>query len=331
MYEVKEVSLDLLNSIRENGDIKQTVFMTKDWLTFLESNGKGKPVVLQITEGNETIAFFVGLVFKKFGIKIMGSPFEGWATCNMGFSGRETVDRVKLIEVVKKYVFNQLKCVYMEIADAQISCESLKDAKYHYLPQKTYVLDINRDEEEVFKSFKSNCQRLIRQFERRGATISRVEPTIEFANEYYDQLIDVFEKQNLKPNYNRQKVIDLIQAYQDNPEDLLCLKVCDPDGKCIATSIFPGFNETCYFWGGASYREYQNYRPNEYMFWYAIQHWRNRGATAMDMVGLRDYKKKFNPDLVVYPRIILSKYKSLITLRNGAKKSIQLFRKIRGA
>ncbi|MEH7502856.1 GNAT family N-acetyltransferase [Neobacillus drentensis] len=331
MYEVKEINLDTLRSIETNGDIKQTVFKTKEWLTFLEKNGKGKSVVLQITEGNETLAFFVGMVFKQFGIKIMGSPFEGWATCNMGFCARETVDRLSLIEIVKKYVFNNLKCLYMEIVDVHISCESLKNFKYHNIPQSTYVLNINRPDEELFKSFKSNCQRLIRQFERRGAAISQVKPTIEFANEYYDQLIDVFEKQNLKPNYNRKKVIDLISAFQDNPEGLLCLKVCDPNGKCIATSIFPGLNDTCYFWGGASYREYQNYRPNEYMFWYAIKYWRDRGATAMDMVGLREYKKKFSPDLVVYPRIIISKYRFLITVRNGAKKAIQFFRKIRGA
>jgi lipid II:glycine glycyltransferase (peptidoglycan interpeptide bridge formation enzyme) len=331
MYEVKQINLDILKNIETNPDIKQTVFMTKEWLTFLEENGKGKSVVLQIVEGSETIAFFVGLVFKKFGVKIMGSPFEGWATCSMGFCANESVDRLSLINVVKNYVFKKLKCIYMEIVDPYVARENLRDLKYEYLPQRTYVLNINRTDEEIFHSFKSNCRTLIRQFERRGATIAQVKPTIEFANEYYDQLIEVFEKQNLKPNYDKQKVIDLVNSFQDNPEGLLCLKVYNPDGKCIATSIFPGLKDTCYFWGGASYSEFQNYRPNEYMFWYAIKYWRDRGVTTLDMVGLRDYKKKFNPDLVEYSRIIISKYRFLLTLRNGAKKAIQLVRKIRGA
>jgi lipid II:glycine glycyltransferase (peptidoglycan interpeptide bridge formation enzyme) len=331
MYAVKQVNSDLLKRIQLNDDMKQTVFMTKEWLSFLEENGKGKPIILQITEDNRTVAYFVGVVFRKFGVKIMGSPFEGWATCSMGFCALESVDRMSLIPVVKKFVFKKLKCIYLEIVDTHINFEDVKKSNYDYLPQRTYVLNINRTDEEIFASFKSTCRTLLRQFERRGATISRVEPTMEFANEYYNQLIDVFEKQNLRPNYDRKKVIDLINAYQNNPDGLLCLKVFDPDGKCIATSIFPGLKDTCYFWGGASYREFQQYRPNEYMFWYAMKYWRGQGATTMDMVGLRDYKKKFNPEEIVYPRVIISKYRLLLTFRNIAKKAIQLFRKIRGA
>jgi hypothetical protein len=331
MYDVKEISIEEYTSHETDVDWKQTIFMTKEWLTFLQINGKGKPVVLRITEGNNIIAFFVGLVFKKFGIKILGSPFEGWTTSSMGLCTKGTADRLSLINVIKEYVFKELRCLYMEVVDPQIKCDSLKNLEYTYIPQRTFLLNINRSDEELFGSFKSNCRTILRQFERRGATIMQVKPTAEFADAYYDQLIDVFDKQNLKPSYNRQKVIDLINAYQANPEGLLCLKVFDPNGKCIATSIFPGLNETCYFWGGASYREYQNYRPNEYMFWYAVKYWRDRGAKKLDMVGLRDYKKKFNPELVTYPRIMISKYRYFIYLRNWAKRAILMLRKIRGS
>lgn len=331
MYNVKEVNFDVLKKIQEDTDIIQTVFTSYEWIKFLWKNGKGKPVILEITKDKKVIAYFVGVIFKKFGIKILGSPFEGWTTCDMGFCALDNINRLELLDYVKDYAFKKLKCLYMEVVDERISLEDLEGKNYNYLTERTYVLNINQTDEELFKIFKTDCRNYIRQFERRGAVIERVNPSIEFADEYYDQLIDVFKKQNLKPFYNRQKVYDLMQAFEDVPDELLCLRVCDPNGRCIATSIFPGLKNKCYFWGAASYTEYQHYRPNEYMVWVAIKFWRDHGASEFNMVGIRPYKKKFGPHEYEYPRLVFSKYRFLLTARGLAKKTIMVFRKLRGA
>ena len=100
--------------------------------------------------------------------------------------------------------------------------------------------------------------------------------------------------------------------------NVLCFRVRDPEGKSIATSIFPGYNKKCYFWGGASLRPYQQYRPNEYMIYTAMQSWRDRGCTEFDMVGIRPYKKKFGATEVHYPSVIMPKYRVLLRLRDMA-------------
>ena len=51
----------------------------------------------------------------------------------------------------------------------------------------------------------------------------------------------------------------------------------------------------------------------------------------MDLVGIRDYKLKFNPKIISYPRIIVTKYKFFIQMRNMCKKLILLIRRVRGA
>lgn len=330
MYKINEINLDILESIKKNNKFEDNIFMTKEWLSFLESNGKGKSIILEISKDKKVIGLFIGLIFKKFGFRILGSPFEGWATCNMGFLANQDINKIELIDYIKEYAFKNLKCTHLEIVDNSLNYSEFSKYKYKCLPQKTYILDIDKTDEELLKSFKANGRKCIRQFERRGATIEKVNPSEEFGNEYYEQLIDVFKKQNLKPNYDRKKVLDLMYAFKDKPNELLCLKVCDPDGKCIATSIFPGDKSRCYFWGGASLREYQNYRPNEYMMWYAIKYWRQKGAKKMDMVGIRSYKEKFGPILEIYPRVIISKHFVFIMMRNMAKKTIQIYRKSRG-
>ena len=214
MYKLKLVNKEVLKNISNDKKYNQTVFTTYQWISFLENNKKGSSIVLEISKGEDIVGYFVGLIFEKFGLKILASPFEGWATCTMGFCVKENVDMVELINLVSNYAFKELKCLYMEIVDPNISKEEIQKSKYEFINQSTYAIDLTRSEEDIFNGFKPGCRQLIRQFERRGATISKVEPSEVFANIYYDQLIDVFAKQNLKPSYDRQKVIDLMDAYE---------------------------------------------------------------------------------------------------------------------
>ena len=66
------------------------------------------------------------------------------------------------------------------------------------------------------------------------------------------------------------------------------------------------------------------------MFWYAMRYWRDRGCKTLDMVGLRDYKKKFGPVEHAYPRVIITNSPLLIKGRSLAKKLIAAYRKLRG-
>ena len=330
MLKIERVSIDNLKEIMSDEDFNQTVFTTYQWVCFLKKNGKGEPVVFRISENSKVIAFFVGLVFKVLGLRFVGSPFEGWGTCDMGFCAKRDVDVSSLIVPVKNYVFKKLKCSYLEIVDPKIGLNELSDIRCNVILQRTLILPINRLEQDIFHSFKGDCRNYIRQFERRGATITEALPSREFADEYYDQLIQVFAKQKLRPFYDKKKVYDLMDTYENNADHILCLRVCNPEGICIATSIFIGFKETFYFWGNASYTEFQNYRPNEYMIWYAIKYWKERGVVSFDMVGFREYKRKFSPNSVEYPRIVLAKYPGMYQVRNFTKRLIQLVRKVIG-
>ena len=111
---------------------------------------------------------------------------------------------------------------------------------------------------------------------------------------------------------------------------VLCVRAKDPSGKSIATGIFPGYNKVFYFWGGASYRDGQFYRPNEGIQWYAIKYWKNRGVVSYNMVGVRDYKMKFGPSKISYPCFTIAKYPVLLVLRDFAETLYFVHAKIKG-
>lgn len=321
MYSFDEISLENLD-IEEYYDFPdKSVFTTIPWINYLKEDvPEGKLIFLRIMSEGRFIGYFTGMQIKKYGIKIVGSPFRGWSTCFMGLDVISGADRGEIIRELKTFLFQRYKCQYIDITDRNLSEVEEEFIQGKVTKIETLELKIDKTDEELFKGFKTDCRNFIRQFERKGASIEIAEPDEKFAHEFYDQLTDVFKKQGMVPTYSEEKVERLIRCLGEK-DMVLCLRVRDPEGNSIASSIYPGYGEKCFFWGGASYRKTQFYRPNEYMIWTAIKYWRDRGATVMDMIGVRDYKKKFRPEVVVYNQLEFATSAILISAKNFAEKA----------
>jgi hypothetical protein len=295
-----------------------SIFLSKEWLNFLRKSHDLDILYIGIFYDNSLVGFFIGGVFQIFGIKILGSPFRGWSTVYMGFFMNKKNDPYFFFNQFISFIFNNTNILFIELINKSqfdFSCD------YYNVTNRIHSLLLNINEcslDEIFDSFKGDAKTYIRQFEKRGASVVYSEPGIEFANVYYNQLIEVFNYQGLKPNYSREKVY---QLFENIPKDLfLCLKVVNSEGMCVATSIFFGYNEDCYFFGAASLRNYLFLRPNEYMVWTALKHFKSKGFKKFDLVGARDYKLKFAPQSIYYQHMVVSKYKILFYLRNSAEK-----------
>jgi len=53
------------------------------------------------------------------------------------------------------------------------------------------------------------------------------------------------------PTYSAERV-RLLMKQLFSTGRLLAVRARDPEGRCIATSLCPGFNNTAFFWGNAS-------------------------------------------------------------------------------
>ena len=328
MYKVCRESTEYLKTL-EKSNCEQTVFTTYAWVKFIEKNQKAEPVILQIFDSERMVAVFVGLIITKFGVRILGSPFEGWMTEDMGFIRVEAYDLKECLLAVNQYAFKELKCWYVQISDKKIRVDDIPEG-VAYTKGKSLYLDLQRDEQEIFSSFKKEARHNINRFTRKGAILKEVPFDEAFVKMFYEQIQDVFAKQNLKPNYNLNKLMDLSEAFEDYQERVLAIQVYSPEKKCIASSVFLSYKDWCYSLVTASFREFQHFIPNEMIRWHGICFCKERGAKYLDFCGYREYKLKFSPDIVEVPTIVFYRYKALIKLKDLAKTGVRYYRRIKG-
>lgn len=295
----------------------RVVFQTREWLDFVAASQHGAPVVAEIRDGSEVAGYFSGVIIRKFGLRILGSSFPGWTTPYIGFNLRPGYDRRPMLEPLIRWAFRELHCVHLEVSDPGFTPD---DGERHGLERtayETYKSDLTLSEDDLFKGMESACRRCIRKAEKSGVVVEEAHDA-EFADEYFEQLKDVFAKQGKVPTYGVDRV-RLLMEHLAPTGRLLALRARSPEGRCIATGLYPGLNRTAFFWGNASWREEQHWRPNEYLHWYALRYWKGRGVTLFDWGGGGTYKEKYGVQPYAVPWFYRSRYRMLTTVRNEAR------------
>jgi GNAT acetyltransferase-like protein len=295
----------------------RVVFQTREWLDFIAESQGARPVVAEIRDGSAIAGYFSGLVVRKFGMRILGSSFPGWTTPYIGFNLRPGYSRSDLLTPLTGWAFRELGCVHLEVSDRMFASSDGGHAKLDASAYETYKSDLTKSEDELFSGMEGACRRCIRKAEKSGVVVEEAHD-LAFADEYYAQLKDVFAKQGKVPTYSLERVRCLLKHMLATGR-LLAVRARNADGRCIATSLYPGMNDTAFFWGNASWRSEQHWRPNELLHWYALRYWKQRGARLFDWGGGGTYKEKYGVEPYVVPWFYKSKYRVLTTIRNEAR------------
>ena len=295
----------------------RVLFQTREWLDFIATTQRAEPVVAEVRSRTEHVGYFTGLIVRKYGMRILGSPFPGWTTDYMGFNLLPHADRGEAVSALARFAFGTLGCAHLELKDRLLRGEDLVGTRVSTTWTMTYEVDLQMDDGELFGRMSSACRRAIRKAEKMGVTIETADDE-RFADDYYAQLEDVFAKQDLVPTYDVARVHALFRHLGPTGR-LLRVRALAPDRRPIASGIFPAFGDTAYFWGGASWRADQILRPNEPLFWFAMRYWRDRGMRTLDLGGAGDYKRKYGGREVWVPWVRRSRYPGLDRMRNLAK------------
>jgi hypothetical protein len=306
-------------SAKVDSKVVGTIYQTSAWMEFLSRTQHGELVVAALREGRETIGLFTGLIVRKFGLRILGSPFQGWSTSYMGLTLSAEVDRRQAVQALIDFAFQELGCVHLEVMDRNLTVEGLGGLGVQYRVLRGFEIDLTHGENEIFSNMTSACRRCVRKAEKEGVSIEEAHDR-EFADEYYAQLKDVFAKQGLVPTYGIERVRQLITHVHPTGY-LLLLRARNRQGECIATGIFPHMNGVMYFWGGASWRQHQFLRPNEAIQWHAMKFGKKNGLRAYDMGGGGEYKRKYGGSEIEVPWFRKSKYPWIRHLREVAQQS----------
>jgi Acetyltransferase (GNAT) domain len=300
----------------------------QEWVQFIADTQKAQPVAAELRDGSSVLGYFSALVFSRFGIRILGSPFPGWTTGYMGFALAPGVPRWMALAALERFAFRELGCLHFEIVDRYLTVEDGKRVGLPYSMTTSYETDLRESEEELFNRMKSACRRCIRKAAREGVVIEEARDDA-FAGEYYEQLKEVFLRQRLVPTYDLERVRKLIEHLGPTGR-LLLLRARDPDGRCIATGIYPAINRIAHFWGNASLMTGRHLRPNEAVHWYAIRYWRRRGVAFFDWGGAGRYKEKYGCYPIALPRFYKSRIPELGYLRNHAERLISSRQRVAG-
>src|SRR4030081_3865888 len=195
---------------RLDGYADRTVFQTREWLQFVAESQNAQPVLAELRESSEVLGYFTGLTFSKFGMKVLGSSFPGWTTPYFGFNLNPGIPRRAALEALERFAWDDLKCLHLEVSDPNFTFEDGEAAGFKTEYFASYRTDLSRSEEDLFNGMESACRRCIRKADKSGLKIEEAHD-LAFADEYYEQLQDVFAKQSLVPTYSVERVRALVR------------------------------------------------------------------------------------------------------------------------
>ena len=294
----------------------RVIFQTREWLEFVSRTQAAEPVLAAVRDGGRTVGYFTGLVTRRYGIRILGSPFPGWGTGSMGFNLEPGIRRREAARPLAEFAFDRLGCLHLELKDRCLRVNDLAGLAFDMTPKVTFELDLTVDEDTLFARMKSSCRRAIRKSIKEGVIVEQAYG-VEFADEYYAQLVEVFGKQSLRPTYDVSLVRELIRTLEPTGR-LLLVRARAPDGRPIASGITLAHNGVAYMWGSASWRSGQILRPNEAIMWYEARYWKARGIGVYDLGG-GEYKRKFGPRELTVPFFRKSRFAGIMLMREGAR------------
>ena len=269
----------------------KTLFHESCWLEHIQTiHKRGKFEFFEIRKNDLKLGYFCALVIRKAFIKIYGSPLGGTGTNFMGPVVNFDIDQTELIEALKTVV-KWPSLTHLEIANEWLDDKVMQFHGFETHPGVTHIVDLPENEDEAWNNLKSSCRNRIRKAENNGLVVEVVED-LSLADEYYEQFIEVYAKQNMVTPFGADRPRSLMQSLVP-ANRILPLRISH-QGEVVATGLFP-FDENCiYFWGAASWLKYHKLCPNELLHWEVIKHAIAKGIPRYNMCGgTSQFKSKF--------------------------------------
>jgi hypothetical protein len=307
----------------------QLTYHTEEWIRFIAETQDAIPVFAEVYEGPSLVGFFHSLMIRRFGLRILASPFPGWSTEYMGFNLLPGIPRWLALQALEQFAFRDLGCVYVEVADRAFTLQDGERAGFEQRLSSNYESDLTKTEQELFKDMTSDYRRRVRRAAEHEVAIEEAAGDDVFATEYYQQLEDVFGKQGLIPTYTLQTVRKFLQHLYPTGR-LGLLRARNKEGRCIATIISHGIHKFAQVWGGASFRDSHYLSPNQALIWHALRYWRKRGAETLDWGGGGRYKEQYGCHQVPVIRLSKSRIPLLSRFRDRAQSIVRQQFRIRG-
>lgn len=139
-------------------NLSGTIYQSPGWLAFLSRSQNGELVVGALREGRETIGYCTGLIVRKLGLRILGSPFPGWSTNYMGLTLSAGVERRRAVQAL----IGEYKRKY---GGSEIEVPWFRKSKYPWI---RYLLDMAKHSHKLRQQCLGRFNRLLARAGPRG-------------------------------------------------------------------------------------------------------------------------------------------------------------------
>jgi len=309
---IEEVPSDWDNLIKNFQS--KTLFHELFWHKHILSIYKNSRMVYySISEDGKIVGYFCGLVIKKFGLKIMGSPLKGTGTNYMGPLINTNVDQSKFIKAFINMCKKE-KIAYSEISNDILNPEVMQSYKFRTYYNVTHLVTITDNEDTMLKNMKSTGRNRLKNALKNNLQVEHLDSTV-IVREYIEQLKEVYGKQGMSLPFGKERVQSLCEVSEINKRVLkLGIKY---GNQIIATGLFPFDENSIYFWGAASWIEFQYLLPNEIIHWEVLKFALKNNIKVYNMCGGNSqFKNKFGGEDVPHLTYSISIVPFLNILRN---------------
>jgi CelD/BcsL family acetyltransferase involved in cellulose biosynthesis len=272
------------------------LFHRRAWLDYLAAS-RGLDIRLwAIRDGDRTAGYFCGGVLKKGPFRILGSPLKGWGTNVMGPVADSDLDPPAFLQALDDLAPRE-RLAMIEIESPLLTDDCMSRFGYEPVSQPTYIVALTPGQpQKMWERIDRKSSRYEINKAKRCRLVVEEASDDGFADEFYDQFVEVLARKHLFPPYDRNSPRLLLRFLRDR-DLLFALRVREPGGKVIATGIFPHDGETVYFWGGASRIADWSYSPNDLLQWTLMETAAARGLRTYNMCGFGNFKRKFGGEL----------------------------------
>jgi len=299
---VKDINLEEWNELLLNSR-EATVFHTKEWIEVLmKTYHNYEPLYIIANENGKVIGGMPVFDDKRFGVhNFLSMPLST-------YGGPVSLDADAMVveSILRKFskLGEKLNPGLLRVIDLSKKCDVLKSFAFHERKFSTHILDLNCSLDYIWTNkINKKTRNEVRQSQKREVTVESVKNKVD-VHLCYEMITNLAKRHNTTP---------LPFELYDNlfkimpKSGLVRWEVAKYKNIPIANCIYFTYKDKMFYWMNASYKEYQNLRPNDLLV-YSMIRWGvengykycNFGASPPEAKGLIRFKESWGAEKVEY-------------------------------
>jgi len=151
------------------------------------------------------------------------------------------------------------------------------------IKDNTVVVDLNKDEKDIWNKMKGNKRRNIKTALRMGAMVR--EGSRDELNIFFRLMLETCKRQNEKPSPSDYAFLTRLWDLF-SPLGKIKLFVTECEGNIVSGYVVIAFCNTAYLWKFGWSGDYSNFRPNDILYWQIFMWAKANGYQYADVSGI---------------------------------------------